>query len=190
MHATPAVVDGIAYIAGCDEILRAIRVSDGKEVFTLSSGAYTGASPAILDGRAYYGTYENEVLGVDLKTRKIVVDLQAPAAQLPVLLVGRAVGRPRVRRRPRQDGARDRREDRQGGLDVHDARAHRLVAGRRRRARLRRLERRQALRPRRRDRRDACSSSTPAARSRPRPRVASGRLVIGSLDGKLFALGG
>jgi hypothetical protein len=29
-------LDGIVYIAGCDEILRAIRVPDGKEVFTLS----------------------------------------------------------------------------------------------------------------------------------------------------------
>ena len=44
-------MDGVAYIAGCDEILRAIRISDGKEVFAISSGAYTGASPAIVGGR-------------------------------------------------------------------------------------------------------------------------------------------
>ncbi len=42
-----AVVDGVAYIAGCDEILRGIRIRDGREVFEMSSGAYTGASPAI-----------------------------------------------------------------------------------------------------------------------------------------------
>ena len=46
VHATPAVVDGIVYIAGCDEILRGIRVADGKEVLHVPSGAYTGASPA------------------------------------------------------------------------------------------------------------------------------------------------
>ena len=38
VHATPAIVDGVAYIAGCDEILRGIRIADGKEVFTLSVG--------------------------------------------------------------------------------------------------------------------------------------------------------
>ena len=85
---TPAVVDGVAYIAGCDEILRAIRVSDGKELFNISSGAYTGASPAIVDGRAYYGTYENEVLAVDLKAHKIVWRYKHPERNFPVLFVG------------------------------------------------------------------------------------------------------
>jgi outer membrane protein assembly factor BamB len=72
VHATPAVRDGIAYIAGCDEVLRAIRIADGRQLFTMSSGAYTGASPALAGTRAFYGTFENEVLGVDLATRKIV----------------------------------------------------------------------------------------------------------------------
>jgi hypothetical protein len=30
VHATPAVQDGLAFIAGCDSILRAIRIADGK----------------------------------------------------------------------------------------------------------------------------------------------------------------
>ena len=46
VHATPAIVDGVAYIAGCDEILRGIRITDGAEVFKMPFGAYTGASPA------------------------------------------------------------------------------------------------------------------------------------------------
>ena len=40
------IASGMAFIAGCDEVFRAIRISDGKEVFSVSSGAYTGASPA------------------------------------------------------------------------------------------------------------------------------------------------
>jgi outer membrane protein assembly factor BamB len=72
VHGTPAIHDGVAYIAGCDEILRAIRLSDGRELFTMSSGAYTGASPALSGTRAFYGTFENEVLGVDLSARKIL----------------------------------------------------------------------------------------------------------------------
>jgi hypothetical protein len=46
-------------------MLRGIRISDGRQLFAVSSGAYTGASPAIVNGRAFYGTYENEVLAVD-----------------------------------------------------------------------------------------------------------------------------
>src|SRR5262249_7568494 len=47
VHGTPAVSsEGVAYISGCDEIVRGIRVSDGTQLFEFPSGAYTGASPA------------------------------------------------------------------------------------------------------------------------------------------------
>jgi outer membrane protein assembly factor BamB len=83
VHATPSVVDGVAYITGCDEILRGIRIRDGRQLFMLSSGAYTGASPAISNGRAFYGTYENEVLAVDLKLHKIVWRYRHPERNFP-----------------------------------------------------------------------------------------------------------
>lgn len=83
VHATPAVRDGVAYIAGCDEMLRAIRVADGRELFAMSSGSYTAASPAIVDSRAYYGTFENEVLAVDLDTRKFLWHYRHPERNFP-----------------------------------------------------------------------------------------------------------
>jgi outer membrane protein assembly factor BamB len=76
-------VDGVAYIAGCDEVLRAIRVADGKEIFAVSSGAYTGASPLIHQGRAYYGTYDNEVLAVDLTSHKVLWRYKHPDRSFP-----------------------------------------------------------------------------------------------------------
>lgn len=72
VHATCAVADGLTYVAGCDGELRAIAVEDGTQAFSISSGGYTGASPALEGQRAYYGTFENEVLGVDLETRRIL----------------------------------------------------------------------------------------------------------------------
>ena len=63
VHGTPAVCDGIAYISGCDEVFRGIRVSDGKQMFEFPSGAYTGASPALDGPFAYFGTFNNEVVG-------------------------------------------------------------------------------------------------------------------------------
>jgi outer membrane protein assembly factor BamB len=83
VHATAAVAAGLAYITGCDQRLRAVRIADGKEVFEISSDAYTGASPALAGDRAYYGTFENEVLGVDLKTRKIAWRYQHPQRKFP-----------------------------------------------------------------------------------------------------------
>ena len=72
VHATPAVQDGLAFIAGCDSILHAIRIADGKEAYRIDSGAYTGASPLIDGTRAYFGTFNNEVLAFDLQRRKLL----------------------------------------------------------------------------------------------------------------------
>ena len=83
VHSTPSISNGIAFIAGCDEFFRAIRISDGKEVFNVSSGAYTGASPALSGDSAYYGTFENEVLMVDIKSRSVGWRYQDPVRKFP-----------------------------------------------------------------------------------------------------------
>ena len=75
VHATPAVQDGLAFIAGCDAIFRAIRVADGREMYQIESGAYTGASPVVDGDRAYFGTFNNEVLALDLKRRTVALAL-------------------------------------------------------------------------------------------------------------------
>jgi outer membrane protein assembly factor BamB len=82
VHATAGVDGGLAYVTGCDAFLRALRVEDGKEMFRVSSGAYTGASPALSNGRAFYGTFENEVIAVDLGARTVAWRYR-PARQFP-----------------------------------------------------------------------------------------------------------
>jgi eukaryotic-like serine/threonine-protein kinase len=83
VHATAGVADGLAYVTGCDEILRAVRVSTGREAFQVLSGAYTGASPALHEGNAFYGTFNNEVLGVNLAARRIGWRYQNRDRQFP-----------------------------------------------------------------------------------------------------------
>lgn len=83
VHATPSISGGLAYLAGCDELFRAIRISDGREVFTIPSGAYTGASPALKDEAAYYGTFDSEVLMVNLKDRNIGWRYEHPQRKFP-----------------------------------------------------------------------------------------------------------
>jgi outer membrane protein assembly factor BamB len=83
VHCTAGVANGLAFIAGCDEIFRAVRISDGREMFRVASGAYTGASPALVGQSAYYGTFNNDVLGVNLATRRVAWRYQHPQRQFP-----------------------------------------------------------------------------------------------------------
>jgi outer membrane protein assembly factor BamB len=83
VHATPAIAGGLVYIAGCDEIFRGLRIADGKEMFQFDSGGYTGASPAMLGQWAYFGTFNNDVVGADLSRKRIAWRYENPARQFP-----------------------------------------------------------------------------------------------------------
>ncbi len=83
VHCTPAISNGMTFISGCDSMFRAVRIADGQQVFELSSDAYTGASPAIDGDMAYFGTFSNEVLGVNLRTRKVVWRYEHPQRHFP-----------------------------------------------------------------------------------------------------------
>lgn len=87
VHGTPCVVDGIAYFAGCDEIFHGIRISDGKEVVHLPGIGNTGASVTIINTpagqQAFFGNFSNEVLSINLKTRRRVWRYIHPQRQFP-----------------------------------------------------------------------------------------------------------
>ena len=83
VHSTGGVTGGLIFIAGCDEIFRGVRIADGRETFSVASGAYTGASPALMEGSAFYGTFNNEVLSVGLAARRIRWRYQHPQRRFP-----------------------------------------------------------------------------------------------------------
>jgi outer membrane protein assembly factor BamB len=83
VHATPAIVNGIAYLGGCDEQFRAIRLADGKTLFEVPLGAYTGASSAVDGDRAYVGNFNSEVVAVDLRGHKVQWRFKDPDRQFP-----------------------------------------------------------------------------------------------------------
>jgi len=85
VYATPAIVDGKAYSAGCDGFIREIDIATGTENKRIEIGAYVGASPAIRDGKAYVGTFENQVLGIDLKLDKVIWSYENPERQFPYI---------------------------------------------------------------------------------------------------------
>jgi outer membrane protein assembly factor BamB len=64
-------------------VFRAVRISDGAELFKIGSGAYTGASPALVGPVAYYGTFANEVIAVNLRTRRVAWRYRNKKRQFP-----------------------------------------------------------------------------------------------------------
>jgi eukaryotic-like serine/threonine-protein kinase len=84
VHATASIAAGVAYISGCDGVLRGIRIADGKEVSNITTGSYTGASPALSPtGAVYFGTFDNNVLAFNLKTKRPMWKYENPQRQFP-----------------------------------------------------------------------------------------------------------
>ena len=70
---------------------------DGSKLFDASATAYTGASVALAGGVGYFGTFDNQVIAFDLKTRRVTWRYEHPDRKFPVLFVGggdRRRGRP------------------------------------------------------------------------------------------------
>jgi outer membrane protein assembly factor BamB len=58
-------------------------VTDGEEVFSMPAGAYTAASPTIHGGHAYFGTFNNEVIGIDLSSQEVIWRYEHPRRHFP-----------------------------------------------------------------------------------------------------------
>ena len=162
---------GVAYVDRLRQpAARACASPTARSCSRSPPARYTGASPAIAGGRAYYGTFENEVLARRPGGAQGALALPAPGAAVPVLLVGRGRRRQGRAGRARQAGPRARRRHaaRSAWTFATRARIDSLPADRGRQG-LHRLQRRT---------RSTCStwpaarssrSSTPARPSPPRP---------------------
>ncbi len=83
IHATPAIFSELAVVAGCDGLFRVVRIRDGVEVKKAQAGAYVAASTAVLNGRAYVGTFANRVSCFDLNGASVVWEYDHPQRDFP-----------------------------------------------------------------------------------------------------------
>jgi outer membrane protein assembly factor BamB len=58
-------------------------VKDGARAVALSLDAYMAGSAAAADSRAYFGTFNNEVVAIDLKGRRVAWRFSDPARHFP-----------------------------------------------------------------------------------------------------------
>lgn len=66
INGSPAVADGLSFVAGCDEILHVVDLKTGKEVGQLPIGGPAGSTAAVAGKTVYVGTMSNQVIAVDL----------------------------------------------------------------------------------------------------------------------------
>lgn len=83
VHGTPSVVNGVAYFAGCDEIFHGIRISDGAEVTKIPAGGNTASSAVNAGQSFYFGNFNNEVVSLNLRTRRQAWRYMHPQRQFP-----------------------------------------------------------------------------------------------------------
>jgi eukaryotic-like serine/threonine-protein kinase len=83
VHSTPAIDRKHVYVSGCDETFHAIDALSGKQNYALPLGAYAGASAALRDDHAYVGTFANEVMGIDLRQRRVQWVYKHPTRSFP-----------------------------------------------------------------------------------------------------------
>ncbi len=83
VHASPAVAGYHTFVAGCDGFLRVIDIRNGEETRAVELGTYCVATPAIVQGIGYLGTYGEQVLGVDWQAGEIVWHYEHESKHFP-----------------------------------------------------------------------------------------------------------
>ncbi len=62
INGAPAIASGAVYVSGCDAQLRALKLTDGQELFATDIGALAPGSPAVLNDRIVIGTDQGRVV--------------------------------------------------------------------------------------------------------------------------------
>ena len=83
VHGAAAVAGTTAVIAGCDGVLRRLDLDTGQELSSVDLGTYAAASSAVAGGRAYLGTFGDEVVAVDLEDARVVWRYRPAGSSFP-----------------------------------------------------------------------------------------------------------
>jgi len=83
IHATPAVVGGDAYVTGCDYFFRIVDIASGQQRAAIDLGNYVAASPAVVGQRAFFGTFGNQVICLDIAKKVILWKYEHPKRKFP-----------------------------------------------------------------------------------------------------------
>lgn len=186
--ATPAVVGGRTFVAGCDSSLHVIDVANGKEVASVGLDGQTGSTAAVDGDELFVGTMANQLIAVNWRKPAVGWRFEAPRRPQPFFSSAAVSDRLVI------SGSRDKRVhalDRKSGKEVWSFPTDRkvdsspVVVGERvwvgsSDGNLYVLDRRKGTEVRRYELGGEILAS---------PAVADGRLVIGTTKGVVYCLG-
>lgn len=83
VNGTPAIAAGEVISSGCDGLLRILDLKTGKKIAEVTVGTYVAASPAISGKTAVFGTFDNDVVAFDLAKRQVAWRYKNPEREFP-----------------------------------------------------------------------------------------------------------
>ena len=187
LHSTPSRHGDLVLVTGCDAVLRGIRLEDGIEQLQMDSGEYTAATPAVIDGVAYYGTFANNVIAVDVNSEQYLWRYEHPTRHFPFYSSAAvAGGKVIVGGRDKMVHAIDQRRGSPYGLSAPARASSRLPWSRARASMSAPQTADSTCSISRRERVWEFEAGAPLVAS---PALASERVVIGTQDGVLYCFG-
>lgn len=91
VFATPAVADGLVYIADCGRRIHCVDIATGQAVWTQETKGETWSSPLVADGKVYVATRRGEfwILAAGREKRELArIDLDEPVNGSPMAANG------------------------------------------------------------------------------------------------------
>lgn len=83
VNGTPAIAGGEVISSGCDGLVRILDLKTGKKLAEATIGTYVAASPAIEGRLAVFGTFDNDVVAFDLAKRQVAWRYKNPEREFP-----------------------------------------------------------------------------------------------------------
>jgi eukaryotic-like serine/threonine-protein kinase len=83
VNGTPAIAGKTVIASGCDGTLRLVDLKSGKQLAEVAVGTYVAASPAVDGNLAIFGTFDNDVVAFDLAKKAIAWRYKNPAREFP-----------------------------------------------------------------------------------------------------------
>ena len=76
INGAPATDGTHVVFGGCDELLHILSVADGTKIGEVGAGSYIPGSAALMGDKAYLGHYDNKLVCIDRKEKKIEWEYQ------------------------------------------------------------------------------------------------------------------
>ncbi len=78
IRCSPTIVDGKAFLAGCDAKLHIVDLEKGEATATVEIDAPTGSTPAVGGTRVFFGTEGSSFFGIDWQQAKVIWNMKSP----------------------------------------------------------------------------------------------------------------